>query len=155
MALSNKDLERFSPAAKRQILQQLGAQQRQKEHKAKGNKYNAKPTDVVMPDGSVKRFDSEKEANRYRELAILEKAGRISNLRTQVTYELLPRQRRADGTWEQPVKYIADFEYRDAAGRKVVEDVKGYADPKSAAYKAYTVKRKMMLYFHGITIKEV
>ena len=37
----------------------------------------------------------------------------------------------------------------------VVEDVKGYNDPKSAAYKLYTVKRKLMLLIHGITIKEI
>lgn len=155
MGFSTKDLAAFSPAAKRQILQQMGAQQRQKEHKAKGNKYNAKPTDVIMPDGSVKRFASAKEAARYRELLMMERSGRISRLKTQVEYQLVPKQRRADGKWEQPVKYIADFEYRDEAGNKVVEDVKGYDDPKSAAYRLFTVKRKLMLHVHGLTIKEV
>lgn len=37
----------------------------------------------------------------------------------------------------------------------VVEDVKGYSDPKSAAYRLFTVKRKLMLQVHGITIREM
>lgn len=155
MGLSSKDLSRLSPRAQKQVLQKLGAQQRQRENKEKKpGKYNAKPTDVVMPGGTVRHFDSEKEASRFRQLDLLQRAGEISNLRCQVPFELIPRQRREDGTWEQPCRYIADFTYRDGC-KLVVEDVKGYTDPKSAAYKLYTVKRKLMLMVHGITIKEV
>ena len=155
MGLNSKDLARLGPHAQKQVLQKLGAQQRQREQKQKKpNKYNAKPTDVVMPNGTVQHFSSEKEASRFRELDLLQRAGEINDLRCQVPFELIPRQRREDGKWEQPCKYIADFTYRDR-GRLVVEDVKGYNDPKSAAYKLYTVKRKLMLMVHGITIKEV
>lgn len=118
------------------------------------NKYHAKPTDVVMQDGTVRHFASEKEAARFRELDLLQRAGEISGLRCQVEYELIPYQTRADGKREQPCKYIADFVYRDGC-RVVVEDVKGYDDPKSAAYRLFTVKRKLMLMVHGITIREV
>lgn len=155
MGMNSKDLARLGPHAQKQVLQKLGAQQRQRENKGKKpNKYNAKPTDVVMPDGTVRHFSSEKEANRFRELDLLQRAGEINSLRCQVPFELIPRQRRADGKWEQPCKYIADFVYRDGC-HMVVEDVKGYDDPKSAAYKLYTVKRKLMLLIHGITIKEI
>ena len=35
-------------------------------------------------------FDSRKEARRYAALKLLERAGEISDLRTQVKYELIP-----------------------------------------------------------------
>ena len=155
MGFSSKDLARLGPHAQKQVLQKLGAQQRPRETKTQGkNKFNAKPTDVIMPDGTVRHFSSEKEANRFRELDLLQRAGEISNLRCQVPYLLIPHQKRADGKTEQPCKYIADFVYHDGT-QEVVEDVKGYTDTKSAAYKLFTVKRKLMLQVWGITIKEV
>ena len=155
MGLNSKDLARLGPNAQKQVLQKLGAQQRQRENKGKKpNKYNAKPSDVVMPDGTVRRFSSEKEANRFRELQMMEKAGIISDLRCQVPYILIPYQKHEDGKTEQPCRYIADFVYHDGE-REVVEDVKGYTDPKSAAYKLFTVKRKLTLYVWGTRIKEV
>jgi hypothetical protein len=107
-----------------------------------------------MPDGTVHRFSSEKEASRFRELYLLQKAGVIKDLRCQVPFLLIPSLKREDGKMEQPCKYIADFVYRNR-WRQIVEDVKGYNDPKSAAYKLYTVKRKLMLQVWGITIQEV
>lgn len=155
MGLNSSDLARLGPRAQKQVLQKLGAQQRQRENKPKKpNKYNAKPADVVMPDGTVRHFSSEKEAARFRELDLLQRAGEITGLRCQVPYELIPRLPREDGKWEQPCKYIADFVYRDGC-KTIVEDVKGYTDPKSAAYRLFTVKRKLMLQVYGITIKEI
>lgn len=155
MGYNAKDLARLGPRAQKQVLAKMGSKQRSRESKTPGkNKYNAKPTDVVMPDGSVKHFSSEKEANRFRELDLLQRAGEISNLRCQVPFLLIPYQKRADGKAEQPCRYIADFVYDDGT-QEVVEDVKGYTDPKSAAYKLYTVKRKLMLQVWGITIREV
>lgn len=75
-------------------------------------------------------------------------------MRCQVPFELIPKQKRADGKWENPCTYIADFVYRDGC-KVVVEDVKGYDDSKSAAYRLFVIKRKLMLMVHGITIKEV
>ena len=109
-------------------------------------------------------FDSKKEAKRYRELLLLEKAGEITGLERQVPFELLPSQREAPTEYykrgrnagkpkpgkviELGVKYVADFVYiKD--GQKVVEDTKGIKT------KDYVLKRKMMLYFHGIRIREV
>ena len=66
------------------------------------------------------RFDSIKEWNRWRELKLLERAGQISELRRQVSFELIPKQ---DG--ERACHYIADFVYLDDQGKTVVEDCKG------------------------------
>ena len=49
---------------------------------------------------------------------------------------------------EYPVHYVADFVYEEN-GKQVVEDTKGYKT------KDYILKRKMMLWFHDIRIKEV
>lgn len=91
-------------------------------------------------------FDSQKEANRYVDLVVLQGAGKIHNLKLQVPFELIPKQ---DG--ERAVKYIADFVY-EQDGHTVVEDVKSPATRKD---KAYILKRKLMLFRHGIKIVEV
>ena len=88
-------------------------------------------------------FDSKKEAHRYYELSILQAAGEISDLQRQVTYELIPKQ---DG--ERACTYKADFVYQEN-GKTVVEDVKGVRTD------AYTIKRKLMLWVHGIKIREI
>lgn len=88
-------------------------------------------------------FDSKKEAHRYYELSILQAAGEISDLQRQVTYELIPKQ---DG--ERPCTYKADFVYQEN-GKTVVEDVKGVRTD------AYKIKRKLMLWIHGIKIREI
>ncbi len=126
------------------------------------NKLHAQKVEV---DGIV--FDSKRESKRYLELRALEAAGKISELRMQVRYSLLPEAREPDTMGprggvkrgkviERGVDYYADFEYIDnETGQRVTEDVKGYRDPQSAAYAKFVLKRKMMLYFHGIRIKEV
>ena len=112
-------------------------------------------------------FDSRKEARRYNELLLLMKVGIIQDLKTQVKYELIPAQyesyerygkngkRLEDGKRlvERKVEYIADFVYVDSTGKTVVEDVKGYKE--GVAYNLFVIKRKLMLYIHGIKIKEV
>lgn len=117
-------------------------------------KYGSKKVTI---DGIV--FDSKKEANRYCELKLLERAGRIKNLELQKPFELIPTQREPETMTktgkvkqgkviEQSVKYIADFVYTEN-GKTVVEDTKGYKT------KDYIIKRKLMLYVYGIKIKEV
>ena len=113
------------------------------------NKYSAKKCVV---DGIT--FDSTKEARRYRELKILQKAGEISDLNLQVKFELLPSQHDSHGrVLERSVSYIADFTYIDKNGEWIVEDAKGYKE--GSAYQLFVIKRKLMLYFHGIQIVEV
>ncbi len=100
----------------------------------------------VTADGQT--FDSRKEYRRFCELRLLEKAGEVADLRRQVRFELLPAQRIDGKVIERAVTYIADFVYT-AYGQTVVEDTKGVRT------KEYILKRKMMLFFHGIVIKEV
>lgn len=107
------------------------------------NKYHSKKITV----GGM-TFDSKKEAVRYQELYFMQRAGKISDLQTQVKFELLPSQRIDGKVVERPVAYVADFVYMQD-GKKVVEDTKGFRT------KDYILKRKMMLYFHGIKIKEI
>jgi hypothetical protein len=113
----------------------------------KQNKYKNKKVSV---DG--KKFDSFLEAKRYSQLRLLEKAGDITDLRTQVKYVLIPSQKRKDGSVERECSYIADFVYMDRMTRETVVE-----DTKSAATKTreYVIKRKLMLHVHGIEIREV
>ena len=108
-------------------------------------KYNNKKVTV---NGQV--FDSKKEANRYKELLLLEKAGAIKDLRMQVKFTLIPAQRdEATGkVVERECSYKADFVYSEG-DKTVVEDVKGFRT------KEYVIKRKLMLWRYGIRIREV
>lgn len=125
------------------------------------SKYHAKKTVV---DGI--EFDSTKEANRYKELKILERAGKIKNLQMQVPFVLIPAQydeiieytpkthkeKKVKKLVERKLKYVCDFCYiKD--GTLVVEDVKGYKN--STAYEVYKIKRKLMLWIHNIRIVEI
>lgn len=118
------------------------------------NKYHSKKVEI---DGIV--FDSKKEARRYKELSLLERAGAISGLQRQVKYILIPAQREPDTvgarggihkgkTIEKECAYIADFVYLEN-GITVVEDTKGFKT------KDYIIKRKLMLHVHGIRIREI
>lgn len=112
-------------------------------------KYGNKKIDV---DGIL--FDSKKEAGRYCELKLMERAGIISDLQLQKEYELIPTQRIDGKVVERACKYKADFAYTKD-GQQVVEDVKGYRDPKSAGYAKFVIKRKLMLHKFGIRIVEI
>lgn len=98
-------------------------------------------------------FDSRKEYKRFCELSLLERAGKITGLQRQVKFELIPSQRIAGKVVERAVSYVADFTYKDGQGVLHVEDVKGYK--KGQAYAMFVLKRKLMLWIHGIRIKEV
>ncbi len=94
-------------------------------------------------------YASRKEHRRANELKLLQRAGLISGLREQVRYELIPAQRGPDGrVIERACAYIADFVYTDQQGNTIVEDTKGMRTD------VYRIKRKLMLYVHGIIIKE-
>lgn len=113
-------------------------------------------------------FDSLKEYRRYCELALLERAGQIHHLQRQVKFVLIPKQeevfpryskktgrRLKDGarTLEHELSYVADFVYMQQDGKRIVEDVKGYKG--GGAYAIFTIKRKLMLFVHGIKIQEI
>ena len=108
------------------------------------HKYHNQPT---MLDDIL--FDSKKEAMRYAELKMLEKAGAITDLKRQVPYELQPAFYHK-GKRVQAIRYIADFVYTED-GNQVIEDVKSDGTRYNQVYK---IKKKMMLY-HGWEIKEI
>lgn len=104
-------------------------------------------------------FDSQKEARRFRELSLLERAGQVTDLQRQVKFVLIPAQYEPDTIGkrggvkrgkliERECSYMADFTYTED-GKQVVEDTKGFKT------KDYIIKRKLMLYVHGIKIKEL
>lgn len=107
------------------------------------SKYGAKK--VIYGD---KTFDSKKECERYKELEMLEAGGIITDLRTQVSYELVPKQWYEGKLVERSVRYVADFVYYEN-DKLVVEDTKGVKTPE------YIIKRKLMLERYGVRIKEV
>ena len=130
------------------------------------NKLNAHKVEY---DGFT--FGSKKEAIRWAELKLEEKAGRITDLDRQVPFELIPAHYEEIPTGEfykkgerkglekckrvcieKAVNYVADFVYTKN-GETIVEDTKGCK--KGITYNYFVLKRKMMLYFHGIRIREV
>lgn len=103
----------------------------------------------IVMDGE--HFDSLKEAARYQELKLLERAGEIRELKRQVPFVLIPVQKDDKGkVIERELKYIADFTYIEKGKLvRTVEDVKGMRT------EVYKIKRKLMLYRNGIRIKEI
>lgn len=121
------------------------------------NKYRNRK--VKTSDGIV--HDSIKELRRWKELQLLERAGKIKDLKRQVKFVLIPAQRE-QGTigkrggikqgklLERECSYIADFVYIDTkTERMVVEDTKGFKT------KDFIIKRKLMLYIHKIQVREI
>ena len=107
------------------------------------SKYHNKKIEV---DGIT--FDSRKEAKRFQTLKLMEKAGEISNIELQKRFELIPKQKDANGKTVRACNYVADFVYLDKDGRQVVEDVKGMRTD------VYKLKKKLMLWVHGVTVIE-
>lgn len=103
------------------------------------SKYHNKRTDG---------YASKREAKRAAELATLQAAGAISDLREQVPFLLVPKAiDKAGKVIEHAATYVADFVYCEG-GQRVVEDCKGMRTG------IYILKRKLMLMVHGIRIRE-
>ena len=104
---------------------------------------------LSTPDG---KFDSIREYSRWQELKLMQKAGEIYDLQRQVPFVLIPTQKDelTGKVLERECKYIADFTYRDIkTGRLTVEDAKG------CRTELYRMKKKLLLYRHGLQIREV
>lgn len=128
------------------------------------NRYRKYGNRKVVVEGI--QFDSKKEARRYQELRLLERAGEIHDLQRQVKFVLIPTQREFNGREmyksgpkkgtfkpgriiEREVAYIADFVYFLPDNTRIVEDTKGVRT------KEYIIKRKLLLWRYGIKIREV
>lgn len=103
------------------------------------NKYRNKKTVV---DNIT--FDSKKEAARYQELRLLERAKEIHNLELQPAFAVVVNNVKV-------CTYKADFKYwvDGVNGRYIVEDVKGIKTP------VYQLKKKLVKAIHGIEIQEI
>jgi len=112
-------------------------------------KYHAQ---AVTVDGI--RFDSTREATRYRELRLLVAAGEITGLEQQPEFPLLVMERwRGGPPWIERYcgRYRADFRYVLPTGEIVIEDVKS-APTKTTAYR---LRKRIVEAIHGVTIREV
>jgi hypothetical protein len=89
-------------------------------------------------DGIV--FHSKREAARWGQLRLLEKAGVVRDLTRQVRI-------RIEIAGMKVCDYIADFVYWED-GHKIVEDCKGFQTD------VYKLKKKLLRAAHGITIRE-
>ena len=169
MAVDVKDLP---PAYQEQALRKWAEQERKKKRQpipcpadaepGKPAKYHNKPTERVTDSGAVLRFDSQKEARRYDELAALERAGKIRELRMQVDFTLQEAYTDGEGRRVRAIRYRADFTYRKIRDDPweeydgsfwtlVVEDVKS----RATRTKEYVMKRKLMKERFNIDIQEV
>lgn len=104
----------------------------------------------VIFDGMT--FDSKKECERYKVLKAWQEMGVISDLRTQMAFELARGIKIAGEARKRPsVRYVADFVYvKD--GVQVVEDVKSAITKKD---KVYRLKKHLMKLIHDIDVVEV
>ena len=102
------------------------------------SKYRAIKTEV---DGI--KFDSKKEANRYDQLRLLEKARQISQLELQPSF-------RIEINGVKVCDYKGDFRYVED-GKTIVEDVKSEITRKLPVYR---LKKKLMYAVYGIEILE-
>lgn len=107
---SVEELKRYCNKAGRPLPEGLPAEDKKTKY---GNR-------KVSLDGY--EFDSQKEANRYCELKLLERAGMISDLKVHPVYVVWEGFRRGN-KWYRDIKMELDFEYIES-GKKVVEDVK-------------------------------
>lgn len=106
-------------------------------------------------------FDSTSEYQRYLLLLDMERNGEITDLKRQVTFELLPQQtkvvrkqlktkiKEVIKVVEQDVNYTCDFTYYKD-GEYVVEEFKG---SKYCIDDSIRIKKKLLYYVHGIELK--
>ena len=168
------DVKDLPPAYQAQALRKLMERERRKQRAplpspadsptGGGRKYHNKPTERVTASGAVLRFDSQKEARRYDELAALERAGQIRDLRLQVDFTLQEAYTDTEGRRVRAIRYKADFTYLEKSFADedgfyeeklhwylVVEDVKS----RATRTKEYIMKRKLMKERFNIDIQEV
>lgn len=108
------------------------------------NKFNAKSKVI---DGH--KFPSLKEAKRYKELKLLEKAGNIKNLELQPKFEIIPKQKYRGKTLRK-AEYTPDFKYYDVDNNEwVIEEVKGMPTVD------YVLRKKLFILKYGNEYKFV
>ena len=110
------------------------------------SKYHNKKT---MYNGIV--YDSKREAARWRELVLMERAGEIDDLQRQVKFVLQEGFNLPNGERVRPITYIADFLYVDRRTNKLIAE-----DAKGIATQVYKIKKKLFQRkFEYIELREV
>lgn len=98
------------------------------------------------------KFDSKHEKRRFDTLMQMQRMGLIQDLKTQVSFDLLPTVRYpVAGKTSRRRVYIADFTYMQD-GKLKVEDAKSESTAKDSTY---SLKKHLMMHVHGIEIIEV
>jgi Protein of unknown function (DUF1064) len=107
----------------------------------------------VIVDGLA--FDSKREAVRYQELKMLQKAGKIAHLETQPAFPIqVVALWRQGPPWhiEHCGMYTADFRYLDlVTGEVKVEDIK----TRVTKTESYRLRKRLVEAIHGVVISEV
>lgn len=140
---------------KKQMSRMQGG--RNKMNDFKPTKYHSRANEI---DGI--KFASKREAVWYERFKEKKAHGEIKDFKMQVPFELIPVQKQIvtvidkkgrqvdkEKVIERAVTYVADFIVIHSDGSTEVYDVKGFPDQK------YPIKRKLLLYVHGLRITEV
>ena len=108
-------------------------------------KYRNKPCTV-----GGEKYRSQRERDRHQELLLLQRAGKIAGLTREVPFVLAPGVLIEGEKRKRPaVRYVLDFLYTTADGRRVAEDAKGMQTP------VYRLKKHLLATVHGIHVVEV
>lgn len=134
----------LGPDAQRQVREKLGAERKSAEKRPKYNNVSQVVDNY--------RFDSTRQAERYKVLKALQERGEIVDLRCEPAWRLV-----VNG--ELICDYVADFSYREVHDRPqsighsapIVEDVKS----KITRTRDYLMKKKLMWAIHRIHVVEV
>lgn len=96
------------------------------------------------------KFDSGRELKRWQELELLQKAGKISDLQRQLSFELAGSVV-LGGRKKPAIRYIADFAYWDLRGAPayVVEDAKS---PHLRTNPVFRLKMHLLKLVHDIEV---
>lgn len=128
-------------------------------------KYRNKKVTIADPKtGEEITFDSKKECEFYFELLAREKAGEVYGITRQVEFTILEGFTDRTGKKHRPIKYIADFYYKERINRRFIGgryisdnvvphivDVKGGKATQTAVYKL----KKKLLAHQGVIIEEI
>lgn len=122
-----------------------------------GGRFKPKPIETEYG-----HFDSRSEYERYLVLLDMERNGAITDLKRQVSFNLLPQQtkvvrkqlktkiKEVIKVVEQDMVYTCDFTYYNKDGEFIAEEFKGN---KYCIDEGVRIKKKLLYYMHGIELK--
>lgn len=115
------------------------------------SKYGSEAVLTFDKDGQRIRIHSKREAKRWTELLLLERAGKISQLERQVafTFPIGEGVLTYVGS-NRKVRFVLDFRYIDNESGELVHE-----DSKGVRTEAYKLKQALMDCVHGIEVLEV